>query len=79
MCTVEFDEAKSSLSSLVEAIELGKALEITITRHGHPVAKLVPMDPIPIGHRIGVAKGKFHVPETIDRYNEDIGKAFSKK
>lgn len=34
-------EAKSRLSELIERAETGK--EITITRHGKPVAKLVPV------------------------------------
>ena len=35
------DEAKSHLSSLLEKVEAGE--EITITRHGSPIAKLVPV------------------------------------
>jgi prevent-host-death family protein len=34
-------DAKTHLSSLVDRVEKGE--EIWITRHGHPVAKLVPM------------------------------------
>lgn len=34
-------EAKSRLSELVEQAEAGR--EVTITRHGRPVAKLVPV------------------------------------
>ena len=34
-------EAKTNLSSLVEEVERGK--DVVITRHGKPVAKLVPV------------------------------------
>jgi prevent-host-death family protein len=34
-------EAKTHLSSLLEKVEAGE--EITITRHGSPIAKLVPV------------------------------------
>jgi prevent-host-death family protein len=35
-------EAKNRLSELLEAAENGE--EVMITKHGHPVAKLVPVD-----------------------------------
>jgi prevent-host-death family protein len=39
--TVGAYEAKTHLSELLERVEAGR--EITITRHGSPVAKLVPV------------------------------------
>ncbi|MGE0049347.1 MAG: type II toxin-antitoxin system Phd/YefM family antitoxin [Acidithiobacillus sp.] len=65
-------QAKSSLSRLVEAIEQGKEREIIIARNGRPAAKLVPVDSVQAGKRIGVAKGKFEVPDSIDAHNEEI-------
>jgi prevent-host-death family protein len=59
-------EAKSNLSRLVEAVETGAETEIIIARNGRPAAKLVAIKPAQTGKRIGVAKGKFIVPETID-------------
>jgi prevent-host-death family protein len=69
-------QAKSSLSRLVEAIEQGKEREIVVTRNGRPVAKLVPIDPVPAGKRIGVAKGVFDVPDTIDAHNDEAARLF---
>ena len=37
-------EAKTHLSALLERVARGE--EITITKHGHPVARLVPMMPL---------------------------------
>lgn len=37
-------EAKNRLSELLAAVEHGE--EITITKHGRPVAKLVPVTPV---------------------------------
>lgn len=68
--------AKSSLSRLVEAIELGQEREIVIARNGRPVAKLVPMETAPAGPRLGVAKGKFVVPDDIDAHNADVARLF---
>lgn len=70
-------QAKSSLSSLVKAIEQREKREIIIARNGRPVAKLVGMDDILVNdQRIGVAKGVFHVPEDIDLYNDAVVKLF---
>ena len=76
MQAVNMLQAKSSLSRLVEAIEQGQEREIVIARNGRPAAKLVPMDTVPAGQRIGVAKGKFEVPDNIDTHNEEIARLF---
>lgn len=76
MSSVNMLQAKSSLSRLVEAIEQGKEREIVIARNGRPAAKLVPIDTPQAGKRIGVAKGKFKVPDDIDLHNEAIANLF---
>lgn len=37
-------EARNSFSALLEIVEKGE--QITITRHGKPVARLVPIEPV---------------------------------
>ncbi|KJK21395.1 prevent-host-death protein [Burkholderiaceae bacterium 16] len=76
MQAVNMGQAKSSLSRLVKAIEQGQEREIIIARNGHPAAKLVPIDAVPVGQRIGIAKGKFDVPDTIDAHDEEIVRLF---
>jgi prevent-host-death family protein len=76
MQTVNMLQAKSSLSRLVEAVEQGQEREIVIARNGRPVAKLVPMDTAPSGKRIGVAKGLFVVPDSIDAHNDEVARLF---
>lgn len=76
MPSVNMLQAKSTLSRLVEAIEQGQEREIIIARNGRPAAKLVPMDTVPAGKRIGVAKGKFKVPDSIDTHNEEVARMF---
>lgn len=71
---VNMFEAKSSLSKLVEAIENGREREIVIARHGRPAAKLVPLDRPSSGKRLGVAKGRFEVPDTIDTHNDEVAR-----
>ena len=77
MQPVNMLQAKSSLSRLVEAIEQGDEREIIIARNGRPAAKLVPIDTASTGQRIGVAKGKFVVPDTIDAHNEEVARLFT--
>lgn len=76
MASVNMLEAKSSLSRLVAAIEEGREREIVIARNGRPAAKLVPIDTVQASKRIGVAKGKFKVPHSIDARNEEVAKLF---
>jgi antitoxin (DNA-binding transcriptional repressor) of toxin-antitoxin stability system len=77
MPTINMLEAKSSLSRLVQAIESGEHSEIIIARNGRPAAKLVPLvSPSDGLARLGVAKGKFIVPDSIDRHNEDVARMF---
>lgn len=79
MPSVNMLQAKSSLSRLVESIEQGREREIVIARNGRPAAKLVPVDNGPAGKRIGVAKGKFKVPDSIDAHNAEVAKLFMGK
>ncbi len=65
-------EAKSNLSRLVESVELGVEAEIIIARNGRPAARLVAIRSTPTGKRIGIAKGKFTVPDDIDADNAAI-------
>ncbi len=76
MPSVNMLQAKSSLSRLVEAIEQGQEREIIIARNGRPAAKLVPIDAVPVSKRIGVAKGKFDVPDSIDLHNAEVANLF---
>lgn len=74
--TVNMLEAKSNLSRLVEAVETGLEEEIIIARNGLPVARLVPISAAATGPRLGVARGAFVVPESIDDDNEEVGRLF---
>lgn len=76
MQSVNMLQAKSSLSRLVEAIEQGQEREIVIARNGRPAAKLVPIDTVSATKRIGVAKGLFEVPDSIDEHNDEVTRLF---
>ena len=76
MHTVNMLEAKSTLSKLVEAIQSGNEQEVVIARNGRPAAKLVAIDDSMPGQRLGVAKGRFVLPENIDSSNPEIAVLF---
>jgi len=76
MTPVNMLEAKTTLSRLVEAIELGRESEIVIARNGRPVARLVPIEAPVAGPRIGIAKGRFELPESIDDHNDEVARLF---
>ncbi len=69
MLKVSVSEAKSQLSSLIEAIESKKEDQVIITRNGRPLARLIPLD---AACRIGVAKNAFSIPDDIDVNNEKV-------
>lgn len=76
MQPVNMLDAKTSLSRLVDDIEQGREREIIIARNGRPAARLVPIDAAPTDRRIGVAKGKFEVPDDIDAHNDEVARLF---
>ena len=75
MIIVNVLEAKNNLSKLIEAVESGAEREIIFARNGRPAARLVPIEK-KVGVRIGVAKGRFVVPDNIDEDNEEIARMF---
>jgi prevent-host-death family protein len=77
MTIVNMFDAKSQLSRFVESVESGAEEEIIIARAGRPAARLVPLAPKPVGRRIGVAKGKFAVPDDIDAAEGAIAAMFA--
>ena len=72
-------EAKTHLSQLVEAIESGAEQEVVIARNGRPVAKLTRLEPAKRPRRLGVARGQFTVPDSIDSANPLIAELFEQR
>lgn len=71
MTVVNMLLAENSLSQLVQRVASGVDAEIVIARHGRPAARLVPLAAThavapPPGPRLGVARGAFVVPDSID-------------
>ena len=76
MDAINMLEAKTSLSRLVELVESGQRSEIVIARNGKPAARLVPLRNTKAGKRLGAAKGRFVLPDSIDTSNAVVAKLF---
>jgi prevent-host-death family protein len=61
--SVGVHEAKSHLSELLRRVAAGE--EITITRRGHEIARLVPPARRP-QRRLGFDRGRFDIPDDFD-------------
>jgi antitoxin (DNA-binding transcriptional repressor) of toxin-antitoxin stability system len=77
MQTVSLFDAKTHLSRIVEAIVNGSQDQVIISRRGKPVASLVAFRKEDVSKRIGLAKGKFEIPDNIDRANASIATLFT--
>lgn len=75
MRTVNILEAKTHLSRLVEDIASGVQHDIIIARNGKPAARLVPLDAQP-KLRLGLAKGRYVVPDRFDEGDDEIAAWF---
>ncbi|MBQ1784901.1 MAG: type II toxin-antitoxin system Phd/YefM family antitoxin [Gammaproteobacteria bacterium] len=76
MSSVNMLQAKTTLSRLVDAIERGEEQEIIIARNGRPAARLVKVEASTNQQRLGIAKGQFVVPDSIDDHNAEVAALF---
>jgi antitoxin (DNA-binding transcriptional repressor) of toxin-antitoxin stability system len=74
---VDILETRVKLFGLIDLLESGAETEIVIAREGVPVARLLPVERLAKGPRIGFAKSKFIIPDTIDADSALIEKLFS--
>jgi antitoxin (DNA-binding transcriptional repressor) of toxin-antitoxin stability system len=69
-------ETGMGLSDLVALLQSGADKEIVITQEGVAIARLLAVEQPREGQRIGVAKGKFTIPASIDADNALIAELF---
>jgi antitoxin (DNA-binding transcriptional repressor) of toxin-antitoxin stability system len=60
----------------VEATETGAETEVVIARNGRPVARLTGLKAPERPRRLGVARGQFTLPDSIDAANSLIAELF---
>ena len=76
MMQVNVLQAKTDFSKLIRLIETDREDEILVARNGKPVVKITAIEKKPVSKRIGVAKGKFTMPDDFDADNEYIASLF---
>ncbi|MBQ1310621.1 MAG: type II toxin-antitoxin system Phd/YefM family antitoxin [Blautia sp.] len=76
MKQVNMLEAKTDLSRLVRLLETGQEEVILIARNGMPVVQMTLAQKKSVNRRIGVAKGKFTVPDAFDQWDKEIEDMF---
>ena len=76
MIQVNMLEAKTDLSKLVRMLETKQEDIIYLARNGTAVAQMTLISKETSQKRIGVAEGKFKVPEEFDSWDKEIEEMF---
>jgi antitoxin (DNA-binding transcriptional repressor) of toxin-antitoxin stability system len=69
-------DAKTNLSKVLEELSSGRAPGFIVTRHGKAIARLVPEPESIASCRIGIAKGSFAVPDSLEAHAEEAAALF---
>ena len=76
MAQVNMLEAKTDLPKLVRLLETHQEDVILIARDGTPVVEMKLAKKKLTSKRIGVAKGKLHVPNDFDKWDSELAEMF---
>lgn len=77
MCKMNVLEAKTNFSKIIAMLERKEEKEVIVARAGKPVVKITLCDDgEDVSKRIGIAEGKFVLPDDIDEYNDEIARMF---
>ncbi len=76
MTQVNMLEAKTELSKLVRMLETRQEEVIYLARDGRAVAQLTLIPERAAANRIGVAEGKFKVPDDFDTWDKEVEEMF---
>ena len=79
MTQVNMLEAKTDLSKLVRMLETKQEEVIYLARNGKAVAQMTLIPKKPTQRRIGVAEGKFKVPDQFDVWDQEVREMFGEK
>ena len=69
-------EAKTHLSKLIDDVESGREKEVIIARNGKPAVRITTLETTRRPVRLGLAEGKYEIPEDFDALNPEIQKMF---
>ena len=76
MCQMNVLEAQTNFSKIIAMLERGEEKEVIVARAGKPAVRITWIEQEDVSKRIGVAKGKFVLPDDIDECNDEIARMF---
>ncbi len=77
---VEYEEFKEKLPELMGKVQYSDNHQVIVTRHGVPLVKLVDYYSGPQEIKLGVAEGKFIIPDDFDTMmSDEIAEMFGVK
>lgn len=76
MTQVNIPEAKTDLSKFVKMLETKQEEIIYLSKNGKAVVQMTLIPEKPVQKRIGIAEGKFKVPDEFDAWDEEIEEMF---
>ena len=77
---VEYEEFRDKLPELIGKVAYGDDYQVIIMKRGVPVARLVDYYSRPQGVKLGVADGKFIIPDNFDSMmSDEIAEMFGVK
>ncbi|MGL6199664.1 MAG: type II toxin-antitoxin system Phd/YefM family antitoxin [Lachnospiraceae bacterium] len=76
MMQVNMLEAKTDLSRLVKMLETKQEEVIYLARNGTAIVQMTLIPKKPVSKRIGVAEGKFKVPDEFDAWDKEVEEMF---
>ncbi len=79
MTQINMLEAKTDLSKWVKKLENKEEDVVILARAGKPIAQITLIPQKPVRKRIGVAKGKFTIPDEFDKWDSEIADMFGDK
>ena len=79
MTQVNMLEVKDDLSELVKMLETKQEDVIYLTRNGTAIAQMTLIPKKTVSKRIGVAEGKFKVPDEFDAWDQEIEEMFGEE
>ena len=76
MTQINMLEVKDGLPELVKMLETKQEDVIYLVRNGIAVAQMTLIPNKPVSKRIGVAEGKFKVPDEFDSWDKEVEEMF---
>lgn len=76
MTQVNMLEAKTDLSKLVRLLETKEEDVIYLARNGTAIVQMTLIPEQPVKKRIGVAEGKFLIPDEFDVWDKEVEEMF---